>query len=380
MKDNLKEIDDVEKNVDYEKFDTDEENPQKSKKNFFTKSLLLPICLFVAFLLCLIFYISTSNPKAKTYETKCLITGNDIKECKACAPGDKLVDGKCVINHSFKAVYHTGANEQVKLFNLPDELVLELTIDGQKMDTSINTYTFQESGDHTVYVLIDEYKCYNLIGLFSGNKKVTSIEFSPSFNSGKVNEMTSMFQNCPALTHIDVTHLNTESVVYMENMFSGCTALTSLNLLNFNVGKVEKMNSVFTGCTSLQYLDLSTWKTDSMVSMEFLFSRCSSLTSIDVSNFNTKKVHSMQRAFLGCASLKSLDLSSFDTKNVRNMFGLFTGCKSLEKIDVSSFDTKKVKNIENMFKGCQKLTSIDLSNFDTKKMVRISGLFSGCIS
>ena len=258
MEAKLNEIDAKENQITYENFDTDEpqqtHNRKKKKLNCFPIISILGSILFIIFI---IFYLN-SPKKELSMQTQCLTSSFDKKECKSCNPGDKLEGGKCVINHSFKAVYRTNSpNEKVTLFNIPDEIVIEMTIDNNKVKPT-QAYVFPESGDHTLYALIDMNKCYTLGGLFNGNKNLISIEFSPLFNTERINEMNFMFQNCKSLTSVDVSNLNTKNVAFMEYMFSGCSSLKTLDVRNFNTENVEKMNSVFQGCSSLESIDLST--------------------------------------------------------------------------------------------------------------------------
>ena len=113
MKDKLKESENDHET--YENFDTDDDTPKVKKKN---AKYLFPIILFLL-LITLITYLLYNPPKEtinsngnnKRYEltTKCQTTIENKKECKTYNPGDKLQDGNCLLNHSFKAIYHTDS-------------------------------------------------------------------------------------------------------------------------------------------------------------------------------------------------------------------------------------------------------------------------------
>ena len=305
MEDKLTQIPEQDSNqITYENFDTDE--PQTTQRRTLSYSPIIFASLFVLLFILIIFYLTPSLKLSfdLSHQTQCLTSSIDKKECKSCNTGDKLENGKCVLNHSFKAVYRTKKpNEKVTLFSIPAEVVTEMIIDDKKVEPT-QSYTFPESGDHTLYALIDMNRCYTLGGMFNGNKNLISIEFSPLFNTEKINEMNFMFQNCKNLESVDLTHLNTKNVVYMEYMFAGCSSLKTLDVRNFKTENVEKMNSVFMGCSSLESIDLSTWNTKSMKNIEYLFARCSSLKSVNLKGLNTAKVEVMQRVFIGCSKLK----------------------------------------------------------------------------
>ena len=87
-----------------------------------------------------------------------------------CDIGYKLVDGKCVVNYSFKAEYDTFRDiEQVELIKeVGPEAIKELIIDGFEI-RPVTKYIFQKKGPHTVYMLLDMDKIENLEGLFAGS-------------------------------------------------------------------------------------------------------------------------------------------------------------------------------------------------------------------
>ena len=131
-----------------------------------------------------------------------------------------------------------------------------------------------------------------------------------------------MFDNCSALTSLDVSSFNTSNVTYMECMFIKCTSLTSLDLSNFDTSNVTNMDCMFYNCSSLTSLDLSSFNTSKVTTMIQMFYNCSSLTSLDLSSFNTVNVKHMDCMFYNCSSLTSLDLSNFSTNgaSVTDMF------------------------------------------------------------
>ena len=52
-------------------------------------------------------------------EEKCLSCDSDNITCTSCNLGYKLLNGKCILNYSFKAVYQTNSeNEKISLFFL----------------------------------------------------------------------------------------------------------------------------------------------------------------------------------------------------------------------------------------------------------------------
>ena len=200
------------------------------------------------------------------------------------------------------------------------------------------------------------------------------------FDTSSVTDMNSMFGACSALTTLDLSNFDTSSVTRMDGMFSSCSALTTLDLSNFDTSSVTDMGYMFGSNTSLTSLNVSGWDTSSVNEMESMFSGCSSLASLDVSNWDTSSVTGMGSMFNYCSSLTSLDLSGWDTSLVSDMHWMFEGCSSLALLDVSGWDTSSVTNMEQMFHDCSSLASLDLSSWNTSLVPSFYGMFNYCSS
>ena len=292
-----------------------DKNDKKFSFTLFKKviKILVLIIFLIVIISLIIFLLSNKVERGKNKSRK-----NEI-----CEPGYKLLDGKCLINYSFKALYYTeNDNETINLiYNFPNG-IKEIIADDNDIIPCHN-YTFPNSGNHTVYMLLNMTKCDSLHLMFFGNKRLISISFSEIFN--------------------------TENITNLRNMFDGCKSLISIDFSNFNTKNVVNMNK--------------------------MFHECSSLTSINISNFDTQSVTGMYNLFYGCSSLTSLNLSNFDTKNVKDMYGMFQFCKSLTSIDLSYFNTSSLNYMDYMFHFCPSLRYIDLSTFNVLKYDSLFTLF-----
>lgn len=190
--------------------------------------------------------------------------------------------------------------------------------------------------------------------LFSGYKKLKTIDFGTCFDTSKT--------------------------VSMKFMFDGCENLQSLDVSGFDTGNVQYMNGMFFGCCSLETLDVSGFHTDKVVSMNSMFSGCTKLKTLNISGLNTSNVTSMGGMFVGCASLQMLDVTSFNTSKVTDMGWMFSGCIRLEQLDVSEFDTRNVKYMNQMFFNCASLHTLDTRNFEKREGVHTKDMFLGCLS
>ena len=172
------------------------------------------------------------------------------------------------------------------------------------------------------------------------------------------------FNGFQSLTTINnLTALDTSNATNMQAMFQNCKALTSLDLSNFDTSKVTDMSFMFYSCNDLTSLDLSSFDTSNVTSMTEMFRSCYALTTLDVSNFDTSKVTDMSFMFYSCNDLTSLDVSNFDTSNVTSMTEMFRSCKALTTLDLSNFDTSNVTDMASMFSSCNNLT-LDCSSWN----------------
>ena len=163
------------------------------------------------------------------------------------------------------------------------------------------------------------------------------------------------------------------------SMFNNCAALTTLDLSNFDTSNVTAMQSMFNGCSALTTLDLSNFDTSNATDISAMFTDCHSLASINLSNFNTSNVADMSEMFASCFALTTLDLSNFDTSNVTSMASMFYG-STITSLNITNFDTSSVENFSEMFKDCNTLVTIYGGDWDTSSLDDDGGMFANCVS
>ena len=213
---------------------------------------------------------------------------------------------------------------------------------------------------------------------FGQMTQLTAITGMQYLNTSEVTDMSFMFEDCMALTSLDVSHFDTKKVTYMRAMFNGCSELTSLDVSNFDTRNVTDMAMMFSYCNNLTTHNVSNFNTAKVTDMSGMFTNCQRLTSIDLSNFNTAKVTDMSGMFYCCKALTTLNLSNFNTANVTDMNWMFHTCTNLRTISVGDgWSTAKVTQSGLMFKDCTKLvggagTTYDANHID-KAYAHIDG-------
>ena len=182
---------------------------------------------------------------------------------------------------------------------------------------------------------------YSIKGMFSNLPKLVSITGLDNIDFDNVANMQDMFKGDIALTTIDGLDKlrNAFSVHDMSGMFQECSAITSLDLSSINFNKATSFQSMFANCSSLDNLilpdNIDTFNVTNMASM---FEGCSKLCTITFSKAN----NASQLSDTPINNEKRLSLTRFDTSNVTDMSNMFKGCTSLEGLDISSFNMSKL--------------------------------------
>ncbi|MBB1503641.1 BspA family leucine-rich repeat surface protein [Candidatus Saccharibacteria bacterium] len=189
-----------------------------------------------------------------------------------------------------------------------------------------------------------------------------------------------MFLDFTNLDDIDLSGLDTRSVINMQGMFRN-TGLTSLDLSSFDTENVTDMSGMFYDVKNLTNLDLTHLNTSNVTDMHYMFTNMSSLTSLNLSHMNTSKVTNMTGMFWGVKNLPTLDLSKFDTRNVTDMSQMFFQVEKLANLDLSSFDTSKVTTMFDMFNSMKSLTNLKFSKkFNTGQVQNMQGMFANLMN
>ena len=114
-------------------------------------------------------------------------------------------------NYTLKAVFYTKYNNTRVRIGINGNEVLEMNYNVTKVYNT-GYYTFNNSGDHDVYILLDIEKLDSLDYLFSVTPELKSVRFAKNINSSNIKDMKYMFADCSLLTSVDFSNFNTENV------------------------------------------------------------------------------------------------------------------------------------------------------------------------
>ena len=217
---------------------------------------------------------------------KCKTCGSNVGTCGSCNDGYILVkNGSCLkidnyvlvtyetnkkgasirlFETCFYGYYNTISKSDIQFFENNIE-IFPFSESGYVCEICGATaeyfaYKFNEIGKHTIKIVFKS-QLKTMKDFFNGCYNITSIKFSPSFDTSRVNNMESLFGFCENLVDLDISMFNTSNVVEMNFMFEGLYKIKNLDLSNFDTRKTVHMQLIFDYLYNLEYLDISSWDT-----------------------------------------------------------------------------------------------------------------------
>ena len=203
-------------------------------------------------------------------------------------------------------------------------------------------------------------KVENFAHWFDKCRKLTTI-------TGQIDTSGLKLQYNPSFNYATDSNENTASGYGLSFMFNDCNALTAVDLTLFDTTNASDMKRMFGGCKKLQALDLSGFDTSNVKSMYWMFRNNEQLTELDLSSFDTSNVESMFGMFVNATRVKSIKFGEeFNTSNVKNMGNMFSGDTSLTTIYAKAdFIRRSDLNSSNMFNNTTKLVGGKGTEYET---------------
>lgn len=185
-----------------------------------------------------------------------------------------------------------------------------------KFDTSslpkVKVSTFQVTND-----------CINADGYF----------LAELIDTSETTSLQKAFVNCTSLQTLDVSNWNVSKVTDFTQIFEE-TKIRQIDISNWNLSSAYSITAMFWGCTNLTNVDVSKLNTSSIVRFRGVFggNQKMNFNNIDVSNWNTRNGKEFGVLFKNCHLLTSLDLSNWDLSNATDVSDMFNGCSSLTSL------------------------------------------------
>ncbi len=168
----------------------------------------------------------------------------------------------------------------------------------------------------------------SMSGMFNNCKALRTVDLS-KFSTPQLQNMSSMF-SYSAVTEVDFSGFDTSNVRYMQNMFQACGSLVTVKWSpTVNTSKVENMSTMFDSCRQLTNLDLTRFDTSNVTNMSSMFNSCHALKNLDLSSFDTSNVTSMNSMFKDYKHPTIYVSDTFVTDSLTSTASVFTWAYSL---------------------------------------------------
>ncbi len=212
----------------------------------------------------------------------------------------------------------------------------------------------------------------NMQSMFAGCAELASLDIS-QFTMTNVTAMKDMFAGCSSLATLDLPTLDVEGVTDMSGVFSGCSSLKEANFTSgTNTSGATTMARMFEDCAALTTLDLSSFNTANVTDMGNMFAGCAALETLDISGVSTSKVTSMSSLFANDEALAKITLGAgfaFDETDETCWLPVGSwSAKSIADADESadsSFTARQIamdrNNVADTYTREMMLTSAELS-------------------
>ena len=236
-------------------------------------------------------------------------------------------------------------------------------LDEEGAAVTLNQYTSEASEVTVPGSFTIQDKSYNTIvnsaTAFRGNTAISSVTINSCvrFLNGT---MRLLFRECPALTAVDFSAIDSSEITDMSYMFYNCTALKSFVFPTLDTSNVTSIRGMFSGCSSLNSVNLSALNTPSVTDMSYLFYNCEALKAVDLSSFDTSIVTSIRAIFSGCKRLSGLTgYENWNTSSLENMSFAFNyvaysvSASTYVSIDLCRWDLSHLTNNGWCFQMCR---------------------------
>lgn len=215
------------------------------------------------------------------------------------------------------------------------------TIDLSYWDTSKVTdmsFAFFNNSVSTDYLKVvtlgDTSNVTNFQCTFMGRNGLTTVN---NLNTAKATNLQSMFASCSSLEY-PPEEIDLSNAANMSSIFSNCTNLKTIPKFK-NSGLINTMAYAFRACASLETIDLSGLDTHSVLDMQYTFAQNMSDSTvthtINLTGLDTSRVTRMNNMFQYQDKLETIigELNMIACTNVGSMF---TGCYKLTTVTLKN--------------------------------------------
>jgi len=195
---------------------------------------------------------------------------------------------------------------------------------------------------------------------------------------GLINNISALFQYCPALQSLNETEWNMSNIITVSSLFFSCSGIKVIDGSNWNTAKITTFTDMFRDCQTIQKVSCANWVTSTTTAIGNMFFGCVALTDIDVGNWNTANCTTFTYLFSGCRSLTSINVRNWNTAKVAAINNIFENCNALQEVDMSLWSLPLCTNAGAAFINCHTLRKLGPCNFNA--VTTLTSTFNNCRS
>ena len=247
--------------------------------------------------------------------------------------------------------------------------------------TNFNSF-FKESGNYYLTLKLPKLSlasAENLSQMFYKSEISGLTLNETSMGGNHITDMSSMFQDCPYLTEIDLHNISTGPLETIANMFNHLPYIQKITLPSvFNTAAVTDFSSFLSDSTKLTTLENSDKiKLNSAISTSHMFYNLPLLDLKDfIEHIESENITDASYMFYRTKSSQNTILpTTFKTHNISNMQGMFSGFRT-PLLDISNMQFDSVTTMEEMLSGItfdSYEISLDDYNYSAKQIIWPTG-------
>lgn len=237
---------------------------------------------------------------------------------------------------------------------------------------------FKESGNYYLTLKLPKLSlasAENLSQMFYKSEISGLTLNEASMGGNHITDMSSMFQDCPYLTEIDLHNISTGPLETIANMFKHLPYIQKITLPNvFNTTAVTDFSSFLSDSTRLTTLENSDKiKLNSAINTSHMFYNLPLLDLKDfIEHIESENITDASYMFYRTKSSQNIILpTTFKTHNISNMQGMFSGFRT-PLLDISNMQFDSVTTMEEMLSGItfdSYEISLDDYNYSAKQII-----------
>ena len=247
--------------------------------------------------------------------------------------------------------------------------------------TNFNSF-FKESGNYYLTLKLPKLSlasAENLSQMFYKSEISGLTLNETSMGGNHITDMSSMFQDCPYLTEIDLHNISTGPLETIANMFKHLPYIQKITLPSiFNTANVTEFSSFLSDSIKLVTLENGDKiKLTSATNTSHMFYNLPSLDLKDfIEHIESENITDASYMFYRTKSSQNITIpTTFKTHNISNMQSMFNGFMT-PSLDISNMSFNSATTMEEMLGGItidSNEISLDDYNYSAKQIIWPTG-------